>query len=112
LEELLEVTWEGCFLLVIKVEVIVSFDTIFSYDMVSRTCGKFWCIIQLLWALVGVAPLDSALIADNVGLVTSNYFSGSQSHLVVSIAACLDVHLFDGTYLLLAYVSYELRTFC
>jgi hypothetical protein len=55
----------------------VSVVTILNYYMLSRTCGRLWCNIQLLWALIGVVPHDSALIAGNVGLATSNYFSRS-----------------------------------
>jgi hypothetical protein len=98
LEDLLEVTLEGCFRRVKDDEAGASFDTIFSYSMASWACDRLWCFIQLLWALVGVVPLDSALIAGNVGLATSNYFSRSQSLLIVFVAACwtstcLTVHI-------------------
>jgi hypothetical protein len=89
---------EGCFRLVKDVGVVASFDTIFSSSMASWACDRLWCFVQLLWALVGVVPLDSALMAGNVGLASSNYFSRSQSLLIVSIAACwtstcLTVHI-------------------
>jgi hypothetical protein len=59
-----------------------------------------------------VVPLDSALIAGNVGLATSNYFfqiAESSHSLPCSV---LDIHLLDGTYLLLDFASYEIETFC
>jgi hypothetical protein len=61
----------------------------------SSAITGFWilvigggCRVKLLWALVGVVPLDSTLIAGNVGVATSNYFSRSQSLLIVSVAVC------------------------
>jgi hypothetical protein len=71
-----------------EVEVVASINTIFGSDVVSRTRSRFLCNFQLLWALVGVVPLDSALIAGNVGLATGNYFSRPQSRPVVFVAAC------------------------
>jgi hypothetical protein len=73
-KKLLGVTWEGCFLLVTDVEVVVSVVTIFNYYVLSKTCVRFWCNVQLLRTLVGVVPIDSALIAGNVVLATINYF--------------------------------------
>jgi hypothetical protein len=57
------------FFFVKDVGVVASFDTIFNYSLVSWTCDRLWCFVQLLWALVGVVPLDSALIAGNVDLL-------------------------------------------
>jgi hypothetical protein len=88
LEDLLEVTLERYFRLVKDAEAVASFDTIFSYSMASRTCDRLWCFVQLLWALVGVVPLDSALIVGNVGLATNKYSSRSHSHVVASCGGC------------------------
>jgi hypothetical protein len=72
-------------------------DTFFSYDRILSD-RRFWCCVQLRWALVGVVPHDSTLIAGNVGFSTNSESSRLQSHVVAScggcwMSTCLTIHI-------------------
>jgi hypothetical protein len=45
-----------------------GFDSFFSYDRILSD-RRFWCSVQLCWALIGVVFFDSTLPTDDVGLV-------------------------------------------